>query len=169
MNDNFRTMVTRQIKEEAVYASIEENSMEASDPWDWKGLFYNSSNTLINDGQFKSSPIIHNMFGGQRVRVAVTNLNIVQSATITITEKRTCVEGSFWGFDKQVDCGQSYSAYLFRGETKVFDFYRFDYSPMPWKFEISNGNWFEAVNVKIDFYSTWKSGMPYDSGHPKSK
>lgn len=60
----------------------------------------------------------------------------------------------------------SYSFMLLPNQTKTFDFYRFDYVPMSWTFELGT-NISDAANVQIWFYSDWVPGMPYDPNHPK--
>ena len=95
--------------------------------------------------------------------------NFIENAQVTIKEVRTCIETGIFGIEKQIECGQEYTVYLLNGQTRVYDFYRFDYSPMKWTFEIKSTDMFSAGNISLKFYSTWVKGMPIESGHPSLK
>jgi RHS repeat-associated protein len=129
------------------------------------GLKLNSTNTFIYDGQWKVDPLTHSMKAGQHVRVEVKNMNIF-GVQLDLQDKTFYHYEKTWlGTKKQVYSGDSYTFMLLPYQTKTFDFYRFDYVPMNWTFELGT-KISDAANVQIRFYSDWVPGMPYDPNHP---
>ncbi len=129
------------------------------------GLKLNSTNTFIYDSRWKVVPLTHRMKAGQHVRIEVKNMNIL-GVQLDLQDKTFYHYEKTWlGTKKQVYSGDSYTFMLLPYQTKTFDFYRFDYVPMNWTFELGT-KISDAVNVQIRFYSDWIPGMPYDPNHP---
>ena len=81
-------------------------------------------------------------------------------------QSRYYKEKTWLGTERKVYSGDSYSQQLLApGQTKSFDFYRFDYSPMLWQFGLDS-QIRDAVNVRVRIYSTWIPGDPVDPNHP---
>ncbi len=102
-------------------------------------------------------PLTHTMQGGQHVKVVLTNKNIfgvvLELQNTTVKEQHRSIFGVT--YDQYVE--ESTSFVLFPGQTQEFNFYRFDYQPMHWEFQISTGS--DAAIVNINFYSSWIPGM----------
>ena len=119
-------------------------------------LFFNSSNSFRYDGQWRTTPMIHTMQGGQHVKVVVSNNNPLGVA-LTLQDKSTYYyEGLFRG--KKYP-GDNYAFSLMPFQTKSFDFYHFGEFPYTWQFELDTPI-SSVANVSVLFYSDWKPGMP---------
>ncbi|MDV7400141.1 hypothetical protein RZS08_52495, partial [Arthrospira platensis SPKY1] len=113
------------------------------------------------DGTWKANSLIHSMNAGQHVQIEVKNMNIL-SVQIDLQDKTFYHFKKTWfGTQKKEYSGDSYSFILLPFQSKTFDFYRFDYVPMNWQFEIGTKN-SGVANVQIRFFSDWVPGMPYD-------
>lgn len=121
------------------------------------------------DGQVWINPTrTYNIEAGQHVQVIVKNESMigVQLSLQDITTyhyERNCL-----GFEQMVFSGKKETFSLLPKTSNIYDFYRFDYSPIDWQFEISS-EISDIVNVKVYFYSEWEPGMPVDPNHPKYK
>jgi len=131
-------------------------------------LKLNSANSFIYDGQRNSEPLEQRLQAGQHVRVVVKNMNILGVQLDLQDKSRYTYEKTWLGTNRQVYTGDSYSFVLLPGQTKSFDFYRFDYVPIGWVFELGT-TISDAANVQVRFYSDWVPGMPYDLNHPSKK
>ena len=119
-------------------------------------LQFNSSNSYIHDGHWKTSPMIHTMQGGQHVKAIVTNNNLL-GVTLQLQDVSTYYYGGwFKGIKYGGDC---YCFQLMPGCSKSFDFYRFVEFPYTWQFCLDTPV-SDAANVSVMFYSDWVPGMP---------
>mgnify|MGYP000875198837 CR=1 FL=1 len=120
-------------------------------------LVLNSTNTFVYDGEFKIFPLIHDMQAGQHVRVEVENMNFL-GVQLGLQDKTFYTyEDGLLG-SKKVYTGDSYTFGLLPGQTKKFDFYRFDHTPMNWRFELGT-TISDAALVRVRFYSGNTSGQ----------
>ncbi len=129
------------------------------------GLRLLASTTLVKDGDFKTESGDFKFLGGQHVRIELTNMNILGVQIDLADQSRYYVKKTWLGTERKVYSGDSHSLLLLPGQTKSFDFYQFDYSPMLWQFGLDS-QISDAVNVRVRIYSTWIPGDPIDPNHP---
>jgi hypothetical protein len=126
------------------------NEKEGSDGDD---LPLHSTNSYIYDGHRYSIDEIFMLEAGQHVRVELTNMNIL-GVQLNLQDITTYTyEESFFGLiNRKVYTGDSHSMVLLPGQTQSFDFYRFDYTPQNWWFQVGTSV-SDAANVRLSFYS----------------
>jgi len=94
-------------------------------------------------------------------------MNILGTQLRLQDQSRKTKEETFFGLsEREVFIGDTHSFNLLPGQTKSFDFYRFDYSPMMWQFGLNAAQINAAVNIRIRVYSSWIQGDPIDPNHP---
>lgn len=104
---------------------------------------------------------------GQHIRVEIKNINEI-GVVLSIQDASTYhYTKTLLGLPKTMYTGESHSFWLFPGNSISYDFYRFDYVPITWLFEISTNS--DAASVRVIFYSEWHNGMSPDPNHPKYK
>jgi hypothetical protein len=133
-----------------------------------EGMFFHSIGGYINDGHTKTGSLRYRLQAGQHIRIEIKNYNII-SAQLDLQDKSLYTyEKNFFGIKKIVYLGDKYSFLLLPFQTRKFNFYKFNYVPMHWEFEISTSI-SNAVNINISFFSDWVPGMPWDYNHPYKK
>ncbi len=123
------------------------------------------ADNYVYDGYWKSDPLKFSFNASQHVKIEIENKNLfgVQLDLEDVTSFH--YEESFIGLKKKVYSGDSYSFQLFPYQSKAFDFYRHDYLPINWSFQLST-QISGVVNVQIRVYSSWKQGMNTDPNNP---
>src|SRR5690606_15157148 len=129
------------------------------------GLRLLTATTFVKDGHFKTESGDFKFLGGQHIRIELTNMNVLGVQINLEDQSLYYIEKSWLGSERKVYSGDSYSTLLLPGQTKSFDFYRFDYAPMLWQFGLDS-EVSDAVNVRVRIYSTRIPGDLIDPKHP---
>ena len=119
-------------------------------------LRLHSTLPYISDGS-KSGDF--NFQGGMHVRIVLTNMNYLGVQYALQDQTRYYLEKTWLGLERKV-YDRPHSGVILPLQSQSFDFYRFDYSPIEWKFGL--GSISDAVNIRITIYSTWIPGDPVD-------
>jgi hypothetical protein len=136
-----------------------------SDAQQGPGLRLLNSTTFVKDGEFKTESGDFKFLGGQHVRIELTNMNILGVQIDLADQSRYYIKKTWLGTEKKVYTGDSHSLLLLPSQSKSFDFYRYEYSPILWQFALDS-QLSDPVNVRVRVYSTWIQGDPIDPNHP---
>lgn len=115
-----------------------------------------SEGTYVYDGRMKTAPGTYSFDGGQHVKVVVKNNNTL-GVTLSLEDHSTYTY-SGWLKGKHYT-GDSYAFVLLPLCSRSFDFYRFNYCPISWQFELETVC-SDAACVGIEFYSEWSPNRP---------